>query len=153
MDVNIGSQTPSNIFQVGDGGKLRISNGISDYSLIGTKDTDYVSYSRIVITGNTRPGYAGNIEYIVTTGNHIFYTSDSEKKIRISNSGNVGIGTSDSTCHLQVNGLACIDNGSPLGYAFMQSGSLTIGGTNADYGGNYYPSGGWSGTNTTGLLL
>jgi hypothetical protein len=35
----------------------------------------------------------------------------------------------------------------------MQSGSLTIGGTNANYGGNFYTGGAWTGSNTAGLLL
>jgi hypothetical protein len=30
-------QTPNSILQVGDGARLRISNGLSDYSSIGTK--------------------------------------------------------------------------------------------------------------------
>jgi hypothetical protein len=49
----------------------------------------------------------------------------------------------------------CIHNGSPLAAVsnFMQSGSLTIGETNANYGGNFYTGGAWTGNNTAGLLL
>ena len=36
---------------------------------------------------------------------------------------------------------------------FMQAGSLTIGGNNVNYGGNFYSSGNWSGNNTAGLLM
>ncbi len=36
--VNIGSQIPNKMFQVGDGARLKISNGINDHSLIGTKN-------------------------------------------------------------------------------------------------------------------
>ncbi len=39
------------------------------------------------------------------------------------------------------------------GINFMKSGSLKIGGTNANYGGNFYTGGVWSGTNTAGLWL
>jgi hypothetical protein len=35
----------------------------------------------------------------------------------------------------------------------MPSGSLTIGGTNTDYGSNFYSGGAWSGTYTAGLLM
>jgi hypothetical protein len=37
-----------------------------------------------------------------------------------------------------VNGIAIFHNGSSLCIAVMQSGSLKIGGTNANYGGNFY---------------
>jgi len=92
-NVGIGTQSPNNIFQVGDGARLRISNGISDYSLIGTKDVDDANNTRIVISGNTRSGRSGDIEYVSTsTGNHIFYTSGSER-MRINSSGNINVGT------------------------------------------------------------
>ncbi len=58
--VNIGTETPNNIFQVGDGGRLRISNGISDFSVIGTKDdfNDNTTNTKIHLSGNTS-NYAG----------------------------------------------------------------------------------------------
>ena len=37
-NVGIGTNNPSNILQVGDGGRLKISSGIADFTLIGTKD-------------------------------------------------------------------------------------------------------------------
>jgi hypothetical protein len=70
----------ANVFQVGDGGRLRISNGPTDYTLIGSKETDNANNTRIIISGHTRTGgYAGNIEYIATTatGAHTFYTNNS----------------------------------------------------------------------------
>jgi hypothetical protein len=54
---------------------------------------------------------------------------------------------------LIVDGIANFHNGSPLGITYMQSGSLIIGGTNANYGGSFYTNGAWSGTNTAGLLM
>jgi hypothetical protein len=94
VNGNIGIQTtnPNNILQVGDGARLRISNGSNDYSLIGTKDVDDNTNTRIVISGNTRSGYAGHIQYLSTAGDHIFYTSVVNERMRINNSGNVGIG-------------------------------------------------------------
>jgi hypothetical protein len=76
-NVGIGTTNPDNIFQVGNGGRLRISNGISDYTSIGSKDTDDANNTRIVISGNTRTVQAGNIAYVATgaTGAHVFYKS------------------------------------------------------------------------------
>jgi hypothetical protein len=54
---------------------------------------------------------------------------------------------------LIVNGIANFHNDSPLGIAYMQSSSLIIGGTNANYGGSFYANGNCSGTNTAGLLM
>ena len=88
--INIGSQAPNNIFQVGDGARLRISNGNTDYSLIGTKDVDNTDNTRIVISGNARgSGLSGCIEYLATTntGDHIFKTSGQNEKMRISKDG------------------------------------------------------------------
>ncbi len=68
-----------NSVQVGNAGRLKIGSGTSDYSLLGTLDTDGATNSRIVISGNTRPSFSGNIDYVATsTGAHIFYTSNSD---------------------------------------------------------------------------
>ncbi len=85
---------------MGDGARLRISNGISDYSLIGTKDVDDASNTRIVISGNTRSGYAGHIEYVATAGSHIFYTGGVNERMRITNAGRVAIGLTDPLSRL-----------------------------------------------------
>ncbi len=37
-NVGIGSNNPLNRLQVGDGGRLKIGSGITDFTLIGTKD-------------------------------------------------------------------------------------------------------------------
>jgi hypothetical protein len=75
-NVGISTNTANNIFQVGNGGRLRISNGASDFTLIGTKETNDNNNTRIGLSGYTRgSGNAGNIEYIATTatGKHKFY--------------------------------------------------------------------------------
>ncbi len=48
----------NNIFQVGDGARLRISNGANDYSIVGSKDVDDSANTciYIYIYGNTRSG-------------------------------------------------------------------------------------------------
>ena len=108
-NIGIGTTNPNNILQVGDGGKFRISNGISDYTLIGTKDTDGATNTRIVISGNTRGGYAGSIEYVATssTGHHLFYSSDNTnytERMRILSDGKIGIGTATPNRNFEVFG-------------------------------------------------
>ena len=51
--------------------------------------------------------------------------------------------------------ISCIHNGSPVAAVsnYMQSGSLTIGGTIVNYGGNFNTGAAWTGNNTAGLLL
>jgi hypothetical protein len=62
------------MFQVGDGGRLRISNDTTDYTIIGSKETDDTNNTRIVISGHQRSGFSGKIQYIATTtsGQRIF---------------------------------------------------------------------------------
>ncbi len=38
--LGIGVTYPNNLLQIEEGGRLRISNGTADYSLLGTIDTD-----------------------------------------------------------------------------------------------------------------
>jgi hypothetical protein len=78
--------------QVGDGARLRISNSDSDYTLIGTKEVDNATNTRIVISGNTREvPYNGNIDYVATSGGHILYTSGTNEKLRIAYNGDVTV--------------------------------------------------------------
>jgi hypothetical protein len=106
-NVAIGSTTPDtipNIFQVGDGSRLRISNGINDYSAIGVKDVDDLNNTRIVLSGHTRSISAGNIEYIAVQ-NHIFNTTlgaVNSQRMQITSNGNVGIGPNIPSNILQV---------------------------------------------------
>jgi hypothetical protein len=75
--VGIGVVNPANILQVGNAGRLKIANSTSDYSLVGTADTDGGTNTRIVISGNGRPSFNGNIDYVATSsGKHLFYTTD-----------------------------------------------------------------------------
>ncbi len=46
-NVGIGTANPLNILQVGDAGRLRISNGTTDYTIIGTRDTDDNTFCNI----------------------------------------------------------------------------------------------------------
>jgi len=118
---NVGVGTTAiagNVLQVGSGARLRIANGPTDYSIIGTNDTDGSTNTQIIISGNTRANNAGNIQYLATAtgGSHIFYTTATSTRMTISSagvnvnndlgvSGNVGIGTAPSaTYKVNVNG-------------------------------------------------
>jgi hypothetical protein len=106
-NVGIGTNNPSSILQVGGGGRLRIANDNTDNTLIGASDANSATNPRIIISGITRSGNQGNIEYLsTTTGMHAFYTTDSTtERMRIASNGNVGIGTSDTaTYKLNVSG-------------------------------------------------
>jgi hypothetical protein len=100
----IGSNDPSNIFQVGSGARLRISNDSADFSIIGTNDTDGVNNTRLVMNGSTRSVDTGDIHYRATTatGDHRFYTSETSEKLTILNSGNIGIANNNPGNILQV---------------------------------------------------
>ena len=79
-NVGIGATTAiNNILQVGDGARLRISNGPTDYTLIGSKDGDDINNTRIVIHGYQRSGgFDGDINYYATTtgGTHQFFINN-----------------------------------------------------------------------------
>jgi hypothetical protein len=89
--VGIGTNNPTTIFQIGNSGRLRISNGITDYSLLGTIDVDNnTSNTKIFLNGSncTYAGTPGSIQYFSTsTGSHVFYTGGTTEKMRIDSSG------------------------------------------------------------------
>jgi len=114
-NVGIGTNTsPGNILQVGNGGRLRIANSSSDYTLIGASDVESATNTRIAMYGNTHgAGYAGNMEYMATsTGNHMFFTGGTgttygAERLRIASNGNIGIGTNNpTTAKVVINGTA-----------------------------------------------
>jgi hypothetical protein len=108
--VGVGTNNPNNILQVGNGGRLRIANSDSDYTLIGTSDSDGSSNPRLVLSGVTRGYNNGGMEYVgVNAGNHIFYTTspgaaNPTEKMRMTTDGRLGIGTLNPTSRLDVNG-------------------------------------------------
>ena len=94
-NVGINVLNPSAILQVGNGGRLKISNGTDDWSTLGSIDNDGPLNTRIVVSGNTRAApYAGCIEYLATgTGAHIFYSINPgyNERMRIDTNGNVSL--------------------------------------------------------------
>ena len=125
--VGIGTTNPTNILQVGSGGRLRIANDTADQTIIGSDDVASANSSRIELKGSTRPYYGGsdngNIWYYAN-GFHLFYVNNVEMMRFTANSvyyssstnvvqnngktrlyGNVGIGSVESaTYKLYVNG-------------------------------------------------
>ena len=77
--------------------------------MIGTNDTEGGTNTRIYLFGNTYgSGASGNMEYFATTtGSHRFLTTNSStERMVITSTGNVGIGTNNPLCRLDVNGSA-----------------------------------------------
>jgi len=117
-NVGIGTSigtTLTNILQIGDGGRLRISNGITDYTTIGTNNNSgtNTSNTRIMLKSfnYTNATEQGNIEFYATsTGKFLFYSGgqnlSTNEVMRInSTNGNVGIGTINSENYkLNING-------------------------------------------------
>jgi len=163
-NVCIGSTAiATNVLQVGAGGRLRISNGTTDYTLLGTIDTDGATNTSIVISGTTRTGNAGNIQYLATAsgGSHIFYTTSATTRMTISSSGvnindnlgvlngRVGIGTAPhATYKLDVLGDINVSGAFRVGgVALANSWSVGTPSTTINYGlgnvgiGNTAPTG------------
>ena len=112
--VGIGTTTilANVLFQVGNGGALRITNNPLSYSLIGTDSAESDSNTRIVLSGNTRTGNLGHIEYATTsTGNHMFFTTNSKtERMRITTDGNIGFGTNNPNANLHLHRNAVSQN-------------------------------------------
>lgn len=80
--VGIGALSPdtvSNCLQVGDGGKLRISNDGADYTLVGSKNGADSNNTRLVVYGYQQGARPGCMEYVATTANgaHTFWLNNS----------------------------------------------------------------------------
>jgi len=100
-NIGIGTNNPSNILQVGGGGRLRIANDNSDYTMIGTRDiNDGITNTQITMYGRTHPNtsspnptYAGRMEFMTTAaGAFVFFSSGPTERMRIESNGNVVIG-------------------------------------------------------------
>ena len=161
-NVGIGTSDPKTLLHVN--GKTLIHNGVGATpanGIYGNDGTRLILWPGAVDNVPYSFGIAGGtLWYAVPTGAiHAFYTGTTER-LRINTDGNVGIGTNNPGTNklnvignTSINGLLNIHNGSPNGNVNMQAGSLTIGGTNANYGGVFYPYGNWTGTNTAGILM
>jgi hypothetical protein len=126
-NVGIGTNNPTNILQVGGGGRLRIANSSgNDYTMIGTSDTNSSTNTQITFYTNPYPvpSYVGRIEYMTTgTGDHIFFSGGgAAERLRITSTGNVGIGTNNPTSILQVG-----SSGSRVSISNDATGITTIG--------------------------
>ena len=93
-NVGIATNNPTNIFQIGGAGRLKICNNNTDYTLIGVDDIDNnTTNTRIVLSGSSRTSYSGFIELIApaTTGTIFFYTNGINERMRIDSSGDVSL--------------------------------------------------------------
>jgi hypothetical protein len=95
--------------------------------------------------GEPKPAWMLNVDPGFSVAN-----ADGVSRLFVDQGGNVGIGATQPEARLTVHGTAVISNGN--GYAtrnnYMAAGSLTIGSTDANYGGGAK----WN-ANTAGLLL
>jgi hypothetical protein len=109
-NVDIGTTSPARILQVGTGGRLGIVNSSSSFTVIGTTEDSSIPSTRIVLHGyNYNNGTSnGNIIYITTNNGYDVFISQSGvdttqvERMRIVNTGNVGIGNTTplGTLHL-----------------------------------------------------
>jgi hypothetical protein len=124
-NVGVRTNNPLNILQVGNAGRLRIANDTTDFTMLGTADVDGSTNTRIVLNGNTRSGgIAGDIDYRTTsTGDHTFYTGNTTERMRILDTGNIGIGTNNPTSGylLDVRGNLAINTNSANGILITNS--------------------------------
>jgi len=156
-NIGIGINNPSSIFQINTGGKLKINNNDTDFTIIGTHDTiSAINNTSIVLNGTNRSSKDGSIEYITSNASHIWYIHSNNlkpSKMILDKNGNLllNVQSPNNYAKLQINGIANIHNGNIEAVAnnYMQAGSLTIGGTNYNYGGNID---GWN-LNTACLLF
>jgi len=157
-NIGIGITNPTSIFQINTGGKFKINNDNTDFTIIGTQNAiSSINNTSIVLSGINRQGFNGSIEYITSNANHnwfVNYGVSKTQKMSLDNNGNLSINVISPNIYgkLQVNGVVNFHNGNneAVPNNYMKSGSLTIGGTNFNYGGN---TDGWTQNNTAGLLL
>ncbi len=116
-NVGIGTTSPSVRLQIGDG----VSNTYGGYTVLGIENTDHAEIELVAPSNKTSQyafsdenGKAGMIAYSHVTDSMSLATSGSEKMV-ITNSGNVGIGTTSPLhkLHVQGNIMAAAANGVP----------------------------------------
>ncbi len=71
---------------------LRLSSGNTDFSVLGSSDPDDATNTRIIISGNSRGGTPGGIEYVCSsTGSHVWRTASATLRMNLSSGGVLNI--------------------------------------------------------------
>lgn len=72
---------------------LRLAASNTDYSLLGSSSPDGSTNTRIVVSGNSRAGFAGEIYYVATgaTGSHIWWTGGATEKMKLDVNGSLTV--------------------------------------------------------------
>jgi len=127
--VGIGITNPDGLFQIGNGGKLRIGSTDDDYSIFGLINNDSdANNTKIHLKGGNK-----SINFHATGG--YYFNIGSSEKIQINNDGNLGIGTTilNNSYKLVINGsvyssnMINISNAVNIGSIDNESdGNLTI---------------------------
>ena len=124
-NVGVGTNNPVNILQVGNGGRLKIANDLSDFSQIGTQNDITAAQTSISVIGPTRSVYPSSVLYTCTgAGNHVYFTeivNVLSERMRLWSSGVVTIQNTGNWAQHANN--------------FMTAGSLVIGNQTQNYGG------------------
>ena len=163
-NVGIGTNNPGNILQVGDGGRLRIANDDSDYTMIGTRNINGATNTQITMYGNTHPNassphpdYAGRMELMSTaSGSIVFFTTNAQtERLRITSTGNVGIGTATVNYKLHVEGTSLLNGQVYIGTSSASSTIFMGGGAAGDTGYDHsvIETRNYAGTEKTEMLL
>jgi hypothetical protein len=117
---------PSNIFQVGNGGRLLVANTDGDYTLIGTSNIDSDFNTKIILNGNTKSSEAGTIKYTSTaTGSHIWYTTnDKIERLILYSSGNLQISNTETAIGVGSGGSLTVLGGASINKALFIGGPV-----------------------------